>query len=138
MTSRAVVYRARSPVRPVLRESGSSVLLVTGDDSLAGTCRQALEREGYAVTVASHSGHALLECLGGHHADVLLTELSMPDGSGPELAERLQRYFPKLRTVFIANADTDRAVENLDVLVRPFSDDELLARIRASLTSSAS
>lgn len=133
MTSRTAVFRPRSPIPPE-KPAGPSVLVVTGDEALAGVCRSALEREGCAVTVASHSGHALLECLSGRRMDVLLTELSMPDGSGPALAERLRRYFPDLGTVYVAGAGTP--IESLDVLVRPFSRDALLARIRTAVTSS--
>jgi DNA-binding response OmpR family regulator len=136
MMPRAEVHRRRSPIRPDLQaaEAGRSVLIVTGDDTLASVCRGALSQDGYDVTVATHSGHALLECLSGRRTDLLLTELSMPDGSGPALAERLRRYFPDLRTVYVANAGT--LVEDPNVLVRPFSRDELLSRIRASITAS--
>ena len=132
MTSRTAAFRPRSPFPPEI-PAKPSVLIVTEDEALAGACRSALEQVGYTVTVASHSGHALLECMSGRRADVLLTELSMPDGSGPALAERLRRYFPDLGTVYVASAGAP--AEGPDVLVRPFSRDALLARIRAAATS---
>jgi DNA-binding response OmpR family regulator len=109
-----------------------SVLVVTEDGALATACRGTLEQAGYDVTCASHSGHALLECLSGHRADVLLTELSMPDGSGPALAERLRRYHPQMQAVYLAAPGT--MVDAGNVLVRPFSRDELLTRVRASVS----
>jgi DNA-binding response OmpR family regulator len=109
------------------------VLVVTEDGTLASACRGVLEQAGYEVTHASHSGHALLECLSGHRADVLLAEWSMPDGSGPALAERLRRYFPDMQAIYYASPGTSPGAGN--VLARPFSPDALLARIRASLDS---
>ena len=134
MMSRAAVPRLRpaqanvpvGAVRP-------SVLVVTEDGALAAACRGTLEQAGYEVTCASHSGHALLECLGGRRADVLLTELSMPDGSGPALAERLRRYYPQMQAVYFATAGT--MVDAGNVLIRPFSRDELLTRVRDSVAS---
>src|SRR4051812_27425413 len=79
-----------------------SVLVVTEDEALARACREMLPAEGFDVTAASHSGHALLECLEGHRADLLLTELSMPEGSGRALATRLRRYFPQMKTLYVA------------------------------------
>ena len=64
------------------------MLVVTEDGALAAACRGRSNRR--ARVTCGASGHALLECLGGRRADVLLTELSMPDGSGPALAERLR------------------------------------------------
>jgi CheY-like chemotaxis protein len=108
-----------------------SVLVVTEDGPLAAACRGTLEQAGYDVTCASHSGHALLECLGGRRADVLLAELSMPDGSGPALAERLRRYYPHMQAVYFANPGM--ILNQANILVRPFSRDDLLTRIRASI-----
>jgi DNA-binding response OmpR family regulator len=110
-----------------------SVLIVTEDTALAMACRGTLEQAGYQVTCASHSGHALLECLSGRRADLLLTDLSMPDGSGPALAERLRRYYPQMQAVYFGRPGTVLSAAN--VLVRPFSRDELLSRVRGSIAS---
>jgi DNA-binding response OmpR family regulator len=111
-----------------------TVLVVTEDEALARACRETLPPEGYDVTAASHSGHALLECLQGHRADLLLTELSMPEGSGRALATRLRRYFPEIRTLYVARPGLAHGAA--DVLVRPFSSRELLARVRACVSPS--
>jgi len=112
-----------------------TVLVVTEDAALARACREMLPLEGFDVMAASHSGHAVLECLKGHRTDLLLTELTMPEGSGRALATRLRRYFPDMHTLYVARPGA-AAYEEDDVLVRPFSSSELLARIRASLSSS--
>ena len=134
MMSRTAAPRVRSAQANVpVGAVRPSVLVVTEDVALAAACRGTLEQAGYQVTCASHSGHALLECLSGRRADVLLTDLSMPDGSGPALAERLRRYYPQMQAVYIATPGMMVDAEN--VLIRPFSRDELLTRVRDSVAS---
>ena len=109
------------------------VLLVTPDGDLREAGERALTRAGYRVRVATHSGHALLA---GRTArvDVLVTELAAPDISGPALAQLLRRHHPQLRVVYMANPGTPERLEH--VVVRPFTRDDLLARI--AITASAS
>ena len=58
----------------------------------------------------------------------------MPDGSGPALAERLRRHYPRMHTLYLASPGTWCEAGN--VLVRPFSREELARRVDAALTSS--
>ena len=109
------------------------MLVVSDDVQLASACVQVLEEEGYAAIYARHSGHALLACMSGVPVDILITELSMADGSGPALADRLRRYNPALQSLYLANPGTLYDAGN--VIVRPFTGDELLTRIRAAVTS---
>jgi len=77
--------------------------------------------------VAPHSGHAVLAGLTSR-VDILIAELSAPDISGPALAQLLRRYHPGLRVVFMANPGTPEGLDH--VVVRPFTRDDLLARLR--------
>ena len=106
------------------------VLLVTADDELREAGERALVRHGYRVRVAAHSGHAVLAGLTSR-VDVLIAELSAPDISGPALAQLLRKHHPGLRAVFLANPGTPDGIAH--VVVRPFTRDDLLARI--ALTS---
>lgn len=104
-----------------------SVLLVTDDQDLGDACERVLRQAGYEVRKARHSGHAVLACLAGGPIDVLVTELSMADGSGPSLAERLRAYHANLQPLYFARAGTMFEADN--VLVRPFTRDDLLDRL---------
>jgi DNA-binding response OmpR family regulator len=106
------------------------VLLVTPDRNLREAAGRALERDGYSVLHASHSGHAVLACLEAGKVDVAAIELSMEDVSGPALVERLRRHCPAMRAVFFARSGTP---ECEGVLVRPFTRDDLLSRVGLSL-----
>lgn len=107
------------PERPV-------VLVVTGDADLREAAARAIERDGYTAITAAHAGHAVLACLKAGRVDLLATELSMEDVSGPALATRLRRFCPTLATVYFANAG---ATECDGVLVRPFARIDLLAAL---------
>jgi CheY-like chemotaxis protein len=108
--------------------------MVTDDYALTRVYTATLQQAGYQVTSVTHSGHALLLCLRGYRPDVLLTDLCMPDGSGPMLAERLRRYDPQLQAIYFANPGT--LLDESNVLVRPFSRVDLLARLSRTLTAS--
>lgn len=107
-----------------------TVLLVTAEDGLRAVTGRVLAREGYRVVSASHSGHALLASLTSGPIDVVVSELIMDDMSGPALADCLRRHHPGLQTIFFANSGTPRAE---GTLVRPFTRDDLLARLEALL-----
>jgi DNA-binding response OmpR family regulator len=113
--------------------SSLEVLLVTADPDLREVGERVLTREGFRVRVAAHSGHAVLAGLTSR-VDVLVTELASQDISGPALAQLLRRHHPELRTVYLANPGTPDGLEQ--VVVRPFTREDLLARIVP--TSSAS
>lgn len=108
------------------------VLFVSDDQDLRAVSARVLEREGYRVIPAPHAGHALLACLAGEPIDVLVSDLGMGDGSGPALAERLRRYSADLRTVYLGEPGT---TECAAVVVRPFTRDDLVARLDAVLSS---
>src|SRR5580765_4059226 len=76
---RAVVAQATAENRRLLAAAGRSVLLVTDDIVLERVCSNVLLHAGCHVSVARHSGHALLACLSGTCPDLLIAELSMPD-----------------------------------------------------------
>jgi DNA-binding response OmpR family regulator len=103
------------------------VAVVSEDAQLTESCASVLRQEGYTVRTVRHSGHALLACLSDEPIDVLIADLSMDEGSGPSLARRMRRFNPNLRAIYIA--DSDAALADEGVLVRPFSPDDLLKRL---------
>jgi CheY-like chemotaxis protein len=113
--------------------SGRAVAIVTDDTDLADVCARVLAAEGYSVLTAVHSGHVLLACLRGERIDVLISEMSMDEGSGPALTQRLRRHKPDLRAVYIAKPGTFCAAEN--VIVRPFTREDLLSALERQLNA---
>ena len=124
------VRRVTIPVPHVeARVGAQKVALVCEDDDLSAACARVLRAVGYDVQAREHSGHAVLACLEGQ-VDVLVADLSSGEGSGPALARRMRRYNPKLRAVYIAREGTVCDAEN--VLVRPFTRDDLLKRLASA------
>jgi len=113
---------------------GRRVLFVNADAELRAVVSRVLEREGFRVHTAAHSGHALLMCRTTTF-DVVVSELCGPDISGPALVEQLRRHHPVISSVYLGNAGSPEGVDHL--LVRPFTRDDLIERIELALSGVA-
>jgi DNA-binding response OmpR family regulator len=113
---------------------GRRVLFVNADADLRAVVSRVLQREGFTVHAAAHSGHALLLCR-THAFDVVVSELSGPDMSGPSLVEQLRRHNPALSSIYLGNPGSPDGVDHL--LVRPFTKDDLIERIELALSGVA-
>lgn len=116
---------------------GVEILIVEDDPKLAGLLQQELRHEGYAPTVVNTGGEALLAAEEGG-AELILLDLNLPDFDGLEVAERLQGRVEADILMLTARGDVADRVAGLyagarDYLVKPFSIQELLARVHASL-----
>ena len=131
-----IVWRGSIPLEeePVRDAATPVVLVVTPDAGLREVATRVLTREGYTVLTAAHSGHAVLATLRSGRVDMLATELSMEDVSGPALAAQLRRHCPELAAVYFANPGS---TECEGVLVRPFTRDDLLEALMMALLPSA-
>jgi CheY-like chemotaxis protein len=111
---------------PAIAPRTADVLFVSPDPELCAVIMRVLGGGRYRVQTALHSGHALLAGFTSR-IDVLVSELCMPDLSGPALAERLRRHHPNLQAIYLANPGSPEGIEN--VLVRPFTRDDLTTRL---------
>lgn len=130
-TSSVVRAAVAHRIEPTAADPGV-VLLVTGDADLREVAARVIGREGYRVLTAAHAGHALLACIQAKRVDVAVIEMAMQDMSGPALAERLRRHSPDMRAVYVSQVGSS---ECEGVLVRPFTRDELLAKLARSLAA---
>jgi DNA-binding response OmpR family regulator len=114
------------------------LLIVEDNEKLAALMAKILAENLYSIdTVATvDEARAALEVV---DYDLIMLDLSLPDGDGGEILRSLRRAGRATRIlVATARADVVQRVETLndgadDYLVKPFSLDELLARIRALL-----
>ncbi len=114
--------------------------LIEDEPDFALMCRSYLEREGFTVTWAidARAGKAVLH---EGRIDLAVLDLGLPDGSGLELLREL-RSTSRLPVIVVSGrgAETDRVagleIGADDYLVKPFSQRELVARIRAVLRRS--
>jgi DNA-binding response OmpR family regulator len=116
-------------------------ILVVEDDPMIGkTLQQALQQDGYAVDWVT-DGRAAQEAIatGASVYAMVLLDLGLPRKSGIELLRELRRAGNRVRVLVVTARDAvaDR-VAGLDAgaddyLTKPFSLDELTARMRALL-----
>ena len=115
-------------------EARRRVLFVNADVDLREVVSRVLENEGYEVRAVAHSGHAVLLSR-TNRFDVIVTELSGPDVSGPTLTRQLRRHWPNLTAVYFGNPGTPEGAAH--VVVRPFTREDLLERIESALSGVA-
>ena len=117
----------------------SGCILVIEDDPLqAESLALILRQEGYAVEVALTGAEGLASARGSRAPDVVVLDAALPDLSGVEVARRLRAGSgvpvimltarrQEIDTVIGQDAGAD------DYVSKPFSPNELLARVRAQL-----
>jgi two-component system KDP operon response regulator KdpE len=123
-------------------ESGSPqpparILLVEDDPAMTTVLRGAMRSRGYVLD-AVETAEAALERASLQRPDVVVLDLGLPDLDGIEVCRRLRRWFPNPIVVLTADGDELRKVEALDsgaddYVTKPFSTEELFARLRVAL-----
>jgi two-component system, OmpR family, response regulator QseB len=116
------------------------ILLVEDDPMIGKTLQQALQQDGYAVDWVTDGEAARTAIATAPDAYMLvLLDLGLPRKSGLELLQELRRAGNRVRVLVVTARDAvaDR-VAGLDAgaddyLTKPFSLDELTARMRALL-----
>ncbi len=115
-----------------------TILLVEDDDGVRELARTILESAGYQVLEASRAATAL-EIAETHTIDLLVTDVVMPDVSGPKLVERMTPFNKSLKVLFISGYVNDAfshnkmPVDRTHLLEKPFTGARLLQFVRAIL-----
>jgi two-component system, OmpR family, response regulator len=127
-----------SYVRQAEGMSAQRLLLVDDDDNLRVMLEAALRHSGFCVITANNGRDALR--LGvDEQLDLIVLDVMLPDIDGFEVCRRLRQDATHTPIVFLTARDTtDDKVKGLtiggdDYLVKPFSLEELVARIRVVL-----
>lgn len=114
------------------------ILLIEDEDRLATSLRRGLEEEGYVVDVAADGERGLdLALTNGY--DVLIVDWRLPGRDGRSVVEHVRTEGKSCPVLMLtALGDIDHKVAGLDAgaddyLSKPFSFEELLARLRALL-----
>jgi two-component system KDP operon response regulator KdpE len=112
------------------------VLVVEDERPLLRALAMNLVARGYAVTEAETGTRALTSLADERH-DVIVLDLGLPDMSGVDVIRAVRRYAATPIIVLSARSGSADKVEALDLgaddyVTKPFSMDELLARLRAT------
>jgi two-component system OmpR family response regulator len=114
------------------------VLVVDHHASITDLVGLALRYEGFAVATAS-TGREALALAEDFRPDLVVLDVVLPDLSGPEVCARLRREGARVPVVFLTTPDatedkiTGLTVGGDDYVTKPFSLEELMARIRTVL-----
>ena len=119
----------------------AKILIVDDEPQITRVLRTALSTQGYTLRVASNG----VEGLGAAHEwkpDLVITDLAMPEMDGVELCREL-RAVSQVPIIVLSVRNQDRMkIEALDAgaddyVTKPFSIQELQARVRAQLRRTA-
>ena len=130
-----------SPPSKRSRPVGEITVLVVDDDAMMRTLvGRTLRAEGYQVWTASGATEAcqVLGRLTGP-LDLVLTDVAMPGGMGPQLVAEVRRSHPRVRLLYMSSySRKDLLGHGIDLgqddlLAKPFMSAQLIERIRATL-----
>jgi len=116
----------------------SPVVIVIEDEiEISRFVRAALEDEGCQVSEAATSAQGLVAA-GSRKPDLVLLDLSLPDGDGIDVVKSLRTWSTVPILILSARSDEQDKIAALDAgaddyLTKPFGVGELLARVRALL-----
>jgi two-component system response regulator TrcR len=117
------------------------VLLVDDEPALTNLVKMALHYEGWVVDVA-HNGQEAVSKFDKIGPDVLVLDIMLPDVDGLEVLARVRESDPYTPTLFLTARDSvmDRVTGLTagadDYMTKPFSLEELVARLRGLLRRS--
>ena len=115
----------------------SLILVVEDDAAVRNLITTTLETQDYRFLTASTGEAAILEAV-SHNPDIVLLDMGLPDIDGVDIIKKIRTW--SLMPIIVISArseDTDK-IDALDAgaddyLTKPFSVEELLARLRVSL-----
>jgi DNA-binding response OmpR family regulator len=122
-----------------VRGTAPTILVVDDEHALADMLAIILSRSGYSSSAAYSATEALTALQ--THTDLIISDVMMPDIDGVEFAMRACKLQPGIKILLISgHAGTQDIVEAsglpLDLLAKPFTPEELLARVAVALAGS--
>jgi DNA-binding response OmpR family regulator len=113
-----------------------TILIIEDEPHIVMGLRDALEFEGFGVTSASN-GKDGIQLARGESPDAVILDLMLPDVNGYAVCEELRRISPLLPIIMLtARSQESDKIRGLDAgaddyVTKPFSVNELIARMRA-------
>ena len=120
-----------------MKKAKFTILVVDDEPSYLWTIRINLEARGYLVLEAP-DGETALDIAVTEHPDLVLLDIRMPGMDGLEVCRHIREFSAVPIIMLTAMAQKKDIVHGLDTgaddyITKPFSSDELLARVRSAL-----
>ena len=114
-----------------------STLIIDDDIRMLRMMQRILELEGYRVRTASN-GQAALDTFDDENPDLVLLDIMMPDMDGYAICQNIREFSQTPIIMVTGKGNNEEKVEGLDAgaddyITKPFSANELAARVRAVL-----
>jgi two-component system, OmpR family, KDP operon response regulator KdpE len=121
--------------------NGPRVLVVDDERQILRALEMKLRNAGYTVDTAATANEALAQAA-MRPPEAVILDVLLPDGSGTDVARQLRRWSSAPILVLSAVGEEKEKIAALDAgaddyVTKPFSGDELLARLRAALRRTA-
>ena len=112
------------------------ILVVEDDSAVRNLITTTLETQSYRFLSASTGEAAILEAV-SHNPDIVLLDLGLPDMDGIEIIRKIRSWSTMPIIVLSARSEDTDKIDALDAgaddyLTKPFSVEELLARLRVT------
>lgn len=108
------------------------IMIVEDEQGVRKLVEKILGREGYRVIAMADPRKALVaEQLSS--VDLIVTDVIMPGMTGPEMVHQIHEMHPDIKVLFItgyAEDDTLRLTHPYDVLLKPFSREDLVMKVQ--------
>ena len=117
--------------------TGARILVVDDEPQILRAMQMKLRGAGYAVETAATAEEALMKAA-MRPPDAIILDLLLPDGNGSDVCRELRTWTTAPVLVLSAVGEESQKIAALDAgaddyVTKPFSGDELLARLRAAL-----
>jgi len=136
----AAVQAVEAKAPPACPDSGSETILVLEDDpQVRRIIVSMLQTRGYRVLASADERQALAAAEAESHIDMLLSDVVLPQMSGPEVAERLRTTHPDARVLFVSGYTADAVAKRgvpetgASFLQKPFTGRQLGRSVREIL-----
>jgi two-component system cell cycle sensor histidine kinase/response regulator CckA len=138
-----VVASNNSPLSLVVAAHAETILVVEDDDIVRQLVCAVLQKGGYQTINARNGAEALEICKhDGGRIGLVLSDLVMPEMSGPALIAQLSVVTPGLKALHMSGYASDAVVRHgyvgssIPFIQKPFSATDLLQKVRDVLESS--
>jgi two-component system cell cycle sensor histidine kinase/response regulator CckA len=132
----------RIPAQPATASStGTETILLVEDEAVVRDLVCEILRESGYVVLSANSGADAMEITAEHvkPIDLLITDVVMPEMSGPELANTLRRARGEMRVLYMSGYTDDAVLvrqglpENSAFIRKPYTPQQFLQKVRESL-----
>jgi two-component system, cell cycle sensor histidine kinase and response regulator CckA len=131
---------AAAPSAPVLDDRGTETVLVVEDEAQVRRITiSMLKARGYRVLEAATCQEALTLATTEDTIELLVSDVVMPELSGPELATRIRTVHPAIRVLFVSGYNADAVARHgvdgaaPSFLQKPFTGRQLAKKVREVL-----